>query len=82
MRLHRVVVQRLRHVVGLDDRVGLGEPVLVVAALVAARLGATRAARDCQSGVEQRLELLPVDLDQPDRGSACSSVSAATAATA
>ena len=62
--LHRVVVQRLRRVVGLDDRVGLGEPALVVAALVAARLGDERAARDGLLGVEQRLELLPVDLDQ------------------
>ncbi len=66
MGLHRVVVERLRRVVGLDDRVGLGEPALVVAALVVARLGDERPAFDGHLRVQQRLELLPVDLDQSD----------------
>ena len=68
VRLERVVVQRLRRVLGLDDGVRLGEALLVVAALVAARLLQQRAARDRLVGVEQRLQLLPLDLDQLERG--------------
>ena len=62
------MVERLRRVLGLDDGVRLGEPALVVAALVAARLLEQRAARDRLVGVEQRLEHLPLDLDQLGRG--------------
>ena len=61
-------MRRLGRVLGLDDGVGLGEPLLVVAALVAARLLEQRAARDGLVGVEQRLEHLPLDLDQLERG--------------
>ena len=62
------MVQRLRRVLGLDDCVRLGEAQLVVAALVAARLLQQRAARDRLVGVEQRLQLFPLDLDQLERG--------------
>ena len=68
VRLERVVVQRLGRVLGLDDGLRLGEAPLVVATLVAARLLDQRAALDRLVGVEQRLELLPLDLDQLDRG--------------
>ena len=60
-------LQRLRRVLGLDDGVGLGDALLVVAALVAARLLDHGAARDRLVGVEQRLELVPLDLDQLER---------------
>ena len=66
--LERVVVQRLRCVLGLDDRVRLGEPALVVTALVVDRLLEQRAARDGLVRVEQRLEHLPFDLDELRRG--------------
>ena len=67
VRLERVVVERLRRVLGLDDCVRLGQPLLVVAALVAARLLEQRAACDGLVGVQQRLQLLPLDLDQLER---------------
>ena len=67
VRLERIVVERLRRVLGLDDGVGLGEPLLVVASLVAARLLDHGAARDRLVGVQQRLELVPLDLDQLER---------------
>ena len=60
------MVERLRAVLGLDDGIRLGEAALEVAALVAPRLGEQRAARDRLGGVEERLELLPLDVDQPD----------------
>jgi hypothetical protein len=65
VRLHRVVVERLRRVGGLDEGVCLGEAAFVVAALIGVGLGDDRAAADGLLGVEERLELLPVDLDQP-----------------
>jgi hypothetical protein len=68
VRLERVVVQGLRRVLGLDDGVGLGDALLVVAALVAARLLDHGASCDRLVGVEQRLELLPLDVDQLERG--------------
>ena len=61
------MVERLRRVLRLDDRVRLRQPLLVVAALVAARLLEQRAARDGLVGVEQRFQLLPLDLDQLER---------------
>ena len=67
VRLERVVVERLRRVLGLDDDVGLSDALLVVAALVAARFLDHGAARDRLVGVEQRLELVPHDLDQFER---------------
>ena len=68
MRLERIVIERLRRVLGLDDGVRLGEPALVVAALVPPRLLKHGAARDRLVGVEQRLEHLPLHLDQLERG--------------
>ena len=65
MGLHGVVEERLRPVLGLDDHVRLGQSALEVAALVAAGLLDQLAARDRLVRVEQRLELLPLDLDQP-----------------
>ena len=65
VRLERVVVERLRPVLGLDDRVRRREPRVVVAALVAAGLGDERSLPHRLVGVEQRLELLPLDVDQP-----------------
>ena len=64
----RVVQHDLRAVLGLDDDVGLGQPALEVAALVAARLVQELLALDGLVRVEERLQHLPVDLDQLDRG--------------
>ncbi len=68
VRLERVVVERLRRVDGLDDRVGFREAALEVAALVAARVREERAPSHRLLGVDQRLQLLPLDVDQPHCG--------------
>ena len=68
VRLERVVVQRLRRVLRLDDRVRLREPALDVAAGVVAAGLDERAAPDGLVRVEQRLEHLPLHVDQVDRG--------------
>jgi hypothetical protein len=65
--LHRVVEDGLRAVLGLDDHVRVGQAALEVAALVAPRLLDELAASDRLVRVEQRLELLPLDLDQLQR---------------
>ena len=64
VRLERVVVERLRRVDGLDDRVRLREAALEVAALVAAHVREKRASSHRLLGVDERLELLPLDVDQ------------------
>ncbi len=48
-----------------DHHVGLGETALEIAALGASRATEERPPGDGLVGVEQRLELLPVDRDQP-----------------
>jgi hypothetical protein len=68
VRLHRVVENGRSAVLGLDDHVRLGQPAVEVAALVAARLVDELLARDRFVGVEQRLQLFPLDLDQLHRG--------------
>ena len=65
--LDRVVEDRLRPVLGLDDRVRVREPGVEVAARVAARLVDELAAGDRLVGVEQRLALVPFDCDRLDR---------------
>src|SRR4029079_17194196 len=67
MGLHRVVQDGLRAVFGLDEHVRLREASVDGAALVAAWLVHERLLPDGLLGVEQRLELFPFDLDQPDR---------------
>jgi len=54
----------LGSVLGLDDHLCLGETRLEVAAFVAARFLEERLLADSLLGVEQRLELLPLDVDQ------------------
>ena len=66
VRLHRVVQDGLRPVLGLDHDVGLGEAALDVAAVVALGLVDQRASPDRLVGVEQGLEHLPLDVDQTD----------------
>ncbi len=57
----------LRSICPLDHCVGLGEPALEIAALVRAGIEHL-VGGDGLVGVEPRLELLPVDLDQLDGG--------------
>ena len=66
VRLHRVVQDGLRPVLGLDHDVGLGEAALDVAAVVALGLVDQRALPDRLVRVEQGLEHLPLDVDQAD----------------
>jgi hypothetical protein len=56
-----------RAVLRLDEHVRLGQPALEVAALVATGLLDELLARDRLLRVEQRFELLPLDLDQLQR---------------
>jgi hypothetical protein len=65
--LHRVVQHGLRSVLALDDHVRLGEAGLDVAAVVAPRVRDERLAPDRLLGIEQRVELLPLDLDRRQR---------------
>jgi hypothetical protein len=66
--LHRVVEDALSAVLRLHDDVGFGETSLDVPALGDPRVADERVAGDRLVGVEQRLELLPVDLDQRESG--------------
>ena len=68
MRLHRVVHHRLRPVLGLDDDVGFGEAAVEVTSLVPAWVGREVLAPHGLVGVEERLERLPFDVDQIERG--------------
>jgi hypothetical protein len=61
------VQNRLGAVLRLDDHVGLGEARVDVAPLVAARLVHERLAANGLLGVEQRLELLPLHVDERKR---------------
>ena len=62
------MVERLRAVLGLDDRVRFGQPRVEVAAILLARPADQRLAANGLLRIEQRLELLPLDLDQLDGG--------------
>ena len=61
MRLHRVVQDDRRSICPFDDDVRLGERALEVAALVARRRRREQLARDRFLGIEDDLELLPLD---------------------
>jgi hypothetical protein len=67
VRLECVVQQRRGAVLGLDDRVGVGESALEVAALVGAWLTDERTAPHRFLGIEQRLEDVPLHVDQRER---------------
>ena len=59
---------RLRPVFGLDDRVGLGQPLLQVAPLVVRGLVDQGAAPHGLVGIEERLDDVPLDVDELERG--------------
>jgi hypothetical protein len=67
VRLERVVEEARRAVLGLDDHVRLGQPALDVAARERPRLAVERSAPDRLLRVDERVELLPFDLDQRER---------------
>ena len=67
MRLHRVVEHDLRAELRLDDHVGLGKALLVVAARALARLAEQRALAHRLVGIEQRLEHLELARDRTQR---------------
>jgi hypothetical protein len=67
VRLERVVEHRLRPVLGLDDHVGRTEACVDVTALVPARVLVQRLAPHRLLRIEQRLKLLPLDVDQRQR---------------
>jgi hypothetical protein len=68
VRLEGVVEDRLRPVLGLDDRVGLGQPLLQVAPLVVRGLVDQGAAPDGLVGIEERLDHVPLDVEELERG--------------
>ena len=68
VRLERVVEDRLRPVLGLDDRVGLGQPLLQVAPLVVRGLVDQGAASHGLVGIEERLDDVPLDVDELEGG--------------
>ncbi len=68
VRLQRVVHHGLRAVRRLDDDVRLREALCDVAARVLARILQQLLALDCELGVEQRLQDVPFDVDERERG--------------
>ena len=68
VRLERVVEDRLGPELGFDDRVGLGQPLLQVAPLVARGLVDQGAAPHGLVGIEERLDDVPLDVEKLERG--------------
>ena len=67
MGLHCVVQHRLGPILALDDHVRLRQPALGVTALIAPRLFGERLPAHGFFRIDQWVEHLPLDLDQPER---------------